>query len=119
MKRGTVLDKLSLRRYDNGSILAERDLGEKCVKEFGAPWMYEKHLHISVSIFDDCRVIHRQDYHSVLLSEAERLGVNILLDQCVVSVAFAEKTVTIQDGTVWKGDIVVGADGEYIRSLLH
>lgn len=60
---------------------------------------------------DQSRVIHRQDYHAVLLQEAQRLGVDIRLNANVTDLDFKAAEVILADGEKLKGDVVVGADG--------
>jgi salicylate hydroxylase len=57
-------------------------------------------------------VIHRQDYHAILLEEAQRLGVAIKLDAEVVNLNFERTEVVLSGGEVIKGDVIVGADGK-------
>ncbi|OAL27289.1 hypothetical protein AYO22_03564 [Fonsecaea multimorphosa] len=61
----------------------------------GAPWM----------------VIHRQDYHAILLEEAKRLGAEVKLNTNVTGLEFDRTEVTLLDGEVIKGDVIIGADG--------
>lgn len=56
-------------------------------------------------------VIHRHDYHSILLEEATRLGTEIVLGQHVTKVDVSRDRVITADGTEWAGDVIVGADG--------
>jgi 2-polyprenyl-6-methoxyphenol hydroxylase-like FAD-dependent oxidoreductase len=57
------------------------------------------------------RVIHRHDYHAVLLREARRLNAEILLGVSVESIDFAQTLVQLGNGKVLRGDVIVGADG--------
>lgn len=59
-----------------------------------------------------CSVIHRHDYHSILLDEAIRLGAEIVVGQHVTKVDVLRDRVTTADGTEWTGNVIVGADGE-------
>ena len=56
--------------------------------------------------------IHRVDYHKVLLDEARRLGATMHLDCDIVKVDIKIPAVTSSLGTVYTGDVVVGADGK-------
>lgn len=62
------------------------------------------------------RVIHRQDYHAILLHEAERLGAEIKLNADVANLDFEKTEAILADGTVFKGDVIVGADGMWISA---
>lgn len=62
-------------------------------------------------------VIHRTDLHSLLLSEARRLGVDLSTATEVVSVDAAAGTAVTLDGRSLEGDLVIGADG--LRSPLR
>lgn len=57
------------------------------------------------------RVIHRADYHRVLVNEAKRLGVKIRLGSNVETVKFEQSTILLSGGEVVAGDVIVGADG--------
>ena len=78
-------------------------------------WKSRKIIFLELTLFS---VIHRADYHDVLLTEARRLGAELILDAEVVNIGFATATVYLKNGTAMKGDIVVGADGEYSFSYL-
>ena len=56
-------------------------------------------------------VIHRADYHEVLLNEAVRRGVNLRLDSKVSAVDLKEPSVTLSDGDKISADVIIGADG--------
>jgi salicylate hydroxylase len=57
------------------------------------------------------RVIHRHDYHAVLLKEARKLNAEIQLGVSVENIDFAQTLVQLGNGKVLKGDVIVGADG--------
>jgi flavin-dependent dehydrogenase len=56
-------------------------------------------------------VIHRHDYHSILLEEATRLGAEIVVGQHITKVDVSRDRVMTADGTEWAGDVIIGADG--------
>ena len=58
-----------------------------------------------------CSVIHRADYHRVLLDKAESLGVEIKLGIDVKQVDFEQTKVITSTGKSFYGDVIVGADG--------
>lgn len=62
------------------------------------------------------RVIHRADYHTVLLKEATRLGVQITLDAKVTKVEPNAGVVTLESGRTVTADVVVGGDGMFLTS---
>ncbi|KKK26655.1 hypothetical protein ARAM_002541 [Aspergillus rambellii] len=94
-KKAIQVESLGLRRYADGSLLTERPLGKEFRDAMGAPWL----------------VVHRADYHDILLKEAERLGAVVELDAEVVDVDVSETKVTLRSGKVIAGDVIVGADG--------
>ena len=73
------------------------------------------HLHLSGKIITDApySVIHRHDYHAILLDEAKRLGATLVVGQHVTEVDVAGDRVVTKDGTEWVGDVIVGADGKF------
>lgn len=56
-------------------------------------------------------MIHRADYHEVMLDEANRLGVEIRLGCNVDSLDFDHTEVVLDSGERLKADVIVGADG--------
>ncbi|KAF1813356.1 FAD/NAD(P)-binding domain-containing protein [Eremomyces bilateralis CBS 781.70] len=83
------VQKLNFRRYEDGRLLASRK------SRSHAQWF----------------VIHRADYHQVLLDEAKRLGVEIQLNASVKDISFEDGVVYLEDDTTLKGDVVIGGDG--------
>ena len=57
------------------------------------------------------RVIHRHDYHAILLKEARKLNAEIRLGVSVENINFAQTLVQLGNGEILKGDIIIGADG--------
>jgi len=57
-------------------------------------------------------VVHRYDLHAVLHLEAKRLGVQVLLGHGIASVDTSIPSATTENGSVFKGDLIVAADGE-------
>ncbi|RFU26959.1 hypothetical protein B7463_g9381, partial [Scytalidium lignicola] len=74
-------------------------LGENCMPyvedTYGAPYLH----------------MHRADFHKVLVEEAKRLGVAILLASTVKSVDFEKPSTHLADGTEFRADLIIGADG--------
>ncbi len=61
-------------------------------------------------------VIHRADYHTVLLNEALRLGADLRKNSEVVDGDFSppKPYVLLQTGEKVEGDVIVGADGRVV-----
>jgi flavin-dependent dehydrogenase len=57
-------------------------------------------------------VIHRADYHEILLNRAKELGVHVLLGSKVDRVDFNTGEVYLYQAAVVKGDVIIGADGK-------
>ena len=57
-------------------------------------------------------LIHRGDLHKVLLDKAVEVGVTIKIKSFVTIVDEQEPSVTVADGTQYKADLVIGADGK-------
>ncbi|OAL28800.1 hypothetical protein AYO22_02665 [Fonsecaea multimorphosa] len=85
-----------LKRYKDGKILCSRIGGEKMMKDFKGPWF----------------VIHRADYHSVLLDEVLRLGGKLRLNAEAVEIKVSTENphVVLQTGEIIEADVIVGAD---------
>lgn len=80
--------------YRTGKVLCAKPGPEWQVKEFGHYWY----------------VVHRADYHKVLLEEAIRRGAEIHLDCDVIEVDLVG-SVRLANGTTCTADVVIGADG--------
>lgn len=72
---------------------------------------------------DDGSVIHRADYHAVLMEECARLGVDVKLGADVQDVDFEGTSVTLANGEIVAGDVIIGADGSvpspFTASFFH
>ena len=55
--------------------------------------------------------IHRADYHRILVSEAERLGVKICLGCTVTDLDFSRGIVRLRDKSDFQADLILGGDG--------
>lgn len=55
--------------------------------------------------------IHRADYHQILVDEAKRLGVAILLNSNVVGIDFEKPSIKLVNKPEFHADVVLGADG--------
>ncbi|KAJ5307276.1 FAD/NAD(P)-binding domain-containing protein [Penicillium atrosanguineum] len=74
-----------------------------------------------LGITDDFLLTHRVDLHNTLRDTAAKgVGgrrVDIRLSSRVVSVDAEAGQVTLEDGTVYTGDLIIGADGIHSRSV--
>ena len=87
--------------YKDGSLIFPGGTPELNKREFGHYWY----------------VIHRVDYHRVLLDEARRRGAKIHLDCDVVEVNTTVPSVKLSSGEMHSADAVIGADG--LRSFVR
>ncbi|KIX04881.1 uncharacterized protein Z518_05752 [Rhinocladiella mackenziei CBS 650.93] len=94
MKQAVEIEYLDLLRYEDGSRLLRRDCS-KSLEQYGAPWL----------------VSHREDYHMILLDAARSSGVEIRLGSMVKAIKFETTEVVLEDDSVLKADVIVGADG--------
>ncbi|KAJ5646618.1 MonooxygenaseFAD-binding [Penicillium lividum] len=86
-----ALEHIHVRRWEDGSLLATMPVN----KTFGQQV-----------------VIHRADLHNALIEKALELeNVELRVNSMVTSVEFSPASVTLADGTVVRGDVVIGADG--------
>ncbi|KAF2992993.1 hypothetical protein E8E13_000921 [Curvularia kusanoi] len=88
-KEANEVKMIKALRYSDGKLLNSRPVGRD------DPWM----------------VIHRADYHKVLMNEAKSLGVKITLDVRVVDIDLDAGVVALENGKTVTADVVVGADG--------
>jgi salicylate hydroxylase len=56
-------------------------------------------------------IIHRVDYHRILLDEAIRLGAVLRLGAEVIDISTEKLTARLADGTTIRADVIIGADG--------
>jgi salicylate hydroxylase len=62
-------------------------------------------------------VIHRVDLHQILFEQAKELGAEVRVASEVTAVDFSVPSVTLANGETFRGDMVLGADGQ--RSFLQ
>ncbi|KAJ5645810.1 hypothetical protein N7490_002182 [Penicillium lividum] len=96
LEKGSQVQQVDFRRYKDGRVLRSMPFGDDITKEFGAPWI----------------IIHRVDYHRILLDEAVRLGAFLRLGAEVKDISIEEPTVILADGTMITADVIIGADGQ-------
>ena len=84
-----------LRSYRSGHILSRADQSLYTTEEYGAPYLH----------------IHRADYHRILVEEAERLGVTILLNSAATGIDFETPAVHLKHRPDFPADLILGADG--------
>ncbi|KAJ5669509.1 Monooxygenase FAD-binding [Penicillium macrosclerotiorum] len=92
-----ALEHIHVRRWADGELLATMPVN----KTFGQQV-----------------VIHRADLHNALIDRALALdNVELRVNSTVTNVEFSPATVTLANGTVVRGDVVIGADG--IKSTIR
>ncbi|KAJ5121313.1 uncharacterized protein N7515_009274 [Penicillium bovifimosum] len=96
LEKGSQVQEVDFRRYKDGHLLRSMPFGDDITEEFGAPWV----------------IIHRVDYHRILLDEAVRLGAVLVLGAEVVDISTEEPAVLLADGRRISADVVIGADGQ-------
>ncbi|THC94166.1 hypothetical protein EYZ11_006374 [Aspergillus tanneri] len=95
LEKGTVVETIDIRRYADGKIITSMPSGEILIPEYGAPWI----------------IIHRADYHEILLARAKALGAKIRLSATVKDVVYESPQVILAGGERIAGDVIIGADG--------
>ncbi|MCJ1355885.1 MAG: hypothetical protein MMC33_005877 [Icmadophila ericetorum] len=105
LKRWGILDQieavslrpndLTIRSYRDGRVLSTLDIIPEIEERYGAPYLH----------------IHRADYHKVLVAEAERLGVSILVRSAVTDINFEKPSLYLKNGLEFYADVILGADG--------
>ena len=84
-----------IRSYRDGAILSKLNMVPYAEKRYGVPYLH----------------IHRADYHKILVSEAERLGVKMQLGSFVTGLDFDNATIQMKDRPDLQADLILGADG--------
>ncbi|KAL4949234.1 hypothetical protein BDW69DRAFT_198262 [Aspergillus filifer] len=104
LEKGSLVQHVDFRRYEDGRILKSMPFGEDIVEEYGVPWV----------------IIHREDFHRVLRDEAMLLGAEIRLGAEVTDIIYDGPEVIIATGERVAGDVIIGADGLYsqVRDLV-
>ncbi|KAL3478497.1 hypothetical protein BJX99DRAFT_245468 [Aspergillus californicus] len=99
VEKGSIVQHVDFRRHDDGRLLRSMPFGDGIIEEFGVPWI----------------IIHREDFHRVLLDEATRLGTEIRINAEVTDIIFDTPEVLLAGGERVAGDVIIGADGLYSR----
>ncbi|KAH8588928.1 FAD binding domain-containing protein [Bisporella sp. PMI_857] len=86
---------MSIYSYRDGSTLSTQPLHPYCRETYNAPYL----------------LIHRADFHAILVSAALAAGVTIRLKSPVKSVDFARPALLLENGEEVLGDVILGADG--------
>ncbi|KAI5197994.1 FAD/NAD(P)-binding domain-containing protein [Aureobasidium subglaciale] len=84
-----------LRSYRDGTLLSIQNMILHAKATYGSPYLH----------------IHRADYHTILVREAIRLGVEISLNARATGVDFERPAVFLENQPAFEADLVVGADG--------
>ncbi|MET0240945.1 MAG: FAD-dependent monooxygenase [Sphingobium sp.] len=97
----------AVRHWSDGRILMALERGNRMREQYGAPYLYT----------------HRGDLHEVLVAAVEAAGGVIHLGSAVTGAAAGKTgaTLTLADGRVVEGDLIVAADGvkSNIRRMLE
>ncbi|PSR76326.1 hypothetical protein BD289DRAFT_446730 [Coniella lustricola] len=90
---------MNFRRWADGALIGVTDTSPAFTARYGAPY----------------NVVHRAHLHAALHQQAEALGVRLRLNSKVDAYDVENAAITLADGTVFSGDLVVAADG--VKSL--
>jgi len=94
---GTEPVRQVVRHWEDGRVLTTLERGTEMRDKYGAPYLY----------------MHCADLHAILVETAEELGGKLHLASRVVEAGHegASAWLKLEDGTIHRGDLVVGADG--------
>lgn len=92
-------NNIVLRRYDTGAALSTTHLAPRMTELYGNPYL----------------LIHRADYQQILYDAAIKQGIEVKFGARVADVDPEAPLVTLEDGTLYSADLVVGADGIKLR----
>ena len=92
-------DSMKFRRWEDGSVIGLTALDQEFATNFGSPFY----------------VVHRADFHTALHQRATELGVKLRLNSKVVK--YGASSAFLEDGSVVRGDLIVGADGKIFPCL--
>lgn len=96
--------KFVVRSYHKGDVLTSQPYVPDLQDKYNAPYFSA----------------HRATFHNILLEKAVSLGITIKLNAIVTKIDFDTPAVYLENGDFYKGDLVLGADGEnsQCRNLL-
>jgi flavin-dependent dehydrogenase len=97
----TEPETISFRRWESGNVIGLTKLIPNFRETFGAPYY----------------VIHRANFHTALHRRVLDLGVKVKLAARVVKYEPQEGKVTLADGSVVLGDLIIAADGMHVSTL--
>ena len=84
-----------IRSYRDGAVLNKLNMVPYAEKRYGVPYLH----------------IHRADYHKILVSEAQHLGVKMQLGSMVTGIDFDKASIHMRDRPDFQADLILGADG--------
>ena len=90
------ISNIIIRSYKSGQTLSNWKLSPSVTEKYGFPYY----------------TAHRGAFHHALLAEALELGVNLKLGAQVARIDFPNTSVHLENGEVYQGDLILGADGE-------
>lgn len=91
----TEPESISFRRWQTGKVIGNTKLVPNFTETFDAPYY----------------VIHRAHFHSALCRKVQDLGIEIKLGASVENYNQIAGSITLADGTMYTGDLVIAADG--------
>ena len=100
-QRVVAPSSMYFRRWQNGQIIGNTRLIPDFEENFDAPYY----------------VAHRAHLHEALYELALRSKVDVKVGHTVVDVDGVAGSVTLADGSVHHGDLIIGADGTVEKSL--
>ncbi|KAI1858922.1 hypothetical protein JX265_005751 [Neoarthrinium moseri] len=92
-------ERISFRRWQCGKLIGITEFSPEFTAQFEAPYY----------------VVHRAHLHSAFFERATELGIKTRLNSRVATYNEDKATVTLADGSLIQGDLIVAADG--IKSL--
>ncbi|KAJ6104926.1 hypothetical protein N7486_003615 [Penicillium sp. IBT 16267x] len=91
----TEPESISFRRWQTGNVIGNTKLIPDFTEKFDAPYY----------------VIHRAHFHSALCQKVQDMGIEIKFGARVESYNPLAGSITLADGTIYTGDLVIAADG--------
>lgn len=95
IKHAVQPESINFRRWQNGALIGMTDLSPQFSTQYDVPYY----------------VVHRAHLHAALYTQAVELGVKLRLNSKVDSYDAETASITLSDGNVFQGDLVVAADG--------